>query len=722
MSKRSLVRLLVLTVVLVIPVLLLSVSLFQPTGIARGKSAAIPLSSTMTPEQAQAQELALDDYRVQAYTAGHRSEVFGVRQILADQYTAASAACASADCRQVEIYNYDENAAVTAIVNLDTSEVLDVLYLVGMHPGINKRLADRAMDIALNAPEVIDALGYRPTSGTMSPVPGDLVDSSCAGDHLCAAPSFELGDRTLWAVVDLTDDRLAGINWTPSVPNTPGAAVPFVPEGCPVPGSVNRDGWAMDYETTGTDGLRVYNVTYNGTEVLTSVKNVEWHADYGSSGYRDSTGCGGGGGGFPIYPYGETQINDLYDGLTIIGFEVVQDFRMSSWGNSCNYRYEQHIQFFTDGRFRVVSGAYGKGCGTNSMYRPVTRIDIAVDGDQNDNFDLYDGSAWVPVTTETYRVPYTEVGHGPHHLTAENYSWRVYDDNGMGYNIEQDIGQFPLSRGASPFVYPTLHHPEEGDTDLGVIGACCNDNHVQGPDQFVNGENIESANIVMWYVSQMLTDVTPGNYYCWTITGEPNPETYPCFTGPMFHPFGTEGVAAVAGFTHDAPKFVGEPVQFTNTSTGTLPIDYSWDFGDGSRVEDGNDPSHVYVDHGDYVVTLTASNNWGSSTFTDTVTIYMTATAGTIEASNNGQPVQVGEVVNFSSTANGTGPLTYAWDFGDGATSSDPSPSHAFTAPGTYTVMLTVTNQFGSDTAEIEITVEATATDYYIYLPVMTRP
>jgi hypothetical protein len=36
--------------------------------------------------------------------------------------------------------------------------------------------------------------------------------------------------------------------------------------------------------------------------------------------------------------------------------------------------------------------------------------------------------------------------------------------------------------------------------------------------------------------------------------------------------------------------------------------------------------------------------------------------------------------------------------------------------------MLTVANQFGSDTAEIEITVEATATDYYIYLPVMTRP
>ena len=55
----------------------------QPEGIARGKSAALPLAEGTGPEQELAQNLALADGRVQAHTAGRRSEVFGVRAVLA---------------------------------------------------------------------------------------------------------------------------------------------------------------------------------------------------------------------------------------------------------------------------------------------------------------------------------------------------------------------------------------------------------------------------------------------------------------------------------------------------------------------------------------------------------------------------------------------------------------------------------------------------------------
>jgi hypothetical protein len=85
----------------------------------------------------------------------------------------------------------------------------------------------------------------------------------------------------------------------------------------------------------------------------------------------------------------------------------------------------------------------------------------------------------------------------------------------------------------------TLHHPSQGDSDLGVIGACCYDDHQQGPDIYVNGESIDNSNIVIWYVPQMETDAEDGGdgYYCWTLLtgGEPGP-TYPCFSGPMFVP------------------------------------------------------------------------------------------------------------------------------------------------------------------------------------------
>jgi hypothetical protein len=67
---------------------------------------------------------------------------------------------------------------------------------------------------------------------------------------------------------------------------------------------------------------------------------------------------------------------------------------MSNWGSGCNYRYEQRIHFYNDGRFRVVSGAFGKGCGTIGVYRPVVRIDIAVDGSGNNSFATWDGAEW----------------------------------------------------------------------------------------------------------------------------------------------------------------------------------------------------------------------------------------------------------------------------------------------------------------------------------------
>jgi PKD repeat protein len=59
-----------------------------------------------------------------------------------------------------------------------------------------------------------------------------------------------------------------------------------------------------------------------------------------------------------------------------------------------------------------------------------------------------------------------------------------------------------------------------------------------------------------------------------------------------------------------------------------------------------------------------------------------------------------GETVAFSDES--TGDVTsWAWTFGDGATSTDQNPTHAYAAAGTYTVSLTVTGEGGSNTAQI---------------------
>jgi PKD repeat protein len=70
--------------------------------------------------------------------------------------------------------------------------------------------------------------------------------------------------------------------------------------------------------------------------------------------------------------------------------------------------------------------------------------------------------------------------------------------------------------------------------------------------------------------------------------------------------------------------------------------------------------------------------------------------------------------MNFTSTS--TGSITsYAWKFGDGTTSTSQSPSHVYSAAGSYTVSLTVTGSGGSNTKSaanyINVTTGATPSD-----------
>ena len=51
-------------------------------------------------------------------------------------------------------------------------------------------------------------------------------------------------------------------------------------------------------------------------------------------------------------------------------------------------------------------------------------------------------------------------------------------------------------------------------------------------------------------------------------------------------------------------------------------------------------------------------------------------------------------LVDFTPIPDGT-PLTYAWDFGDGSTSTEEAPSHVYYATGTYTVTLDVVYDTG---------------------------
>ena len=155
-------------------------------------------------------------------------------------------------------------------------------------------------------------------------------------------------------------------------------------------------------------------------------------------------------------------------------------------------------------------------------------------------------------------------------------------------------------------------------------------------------------------------------------------------------------------------------VQFTDLSTGN-PTMWNWDFGDGTIIPASADeevaceggkcpphntlqnPRHTYRVPGTYAVTLTASNQYSSDTVTKTQFVTVSPKAIRADFSADPRSGDAPLTVRFTDLSTGN-PTMWAWDFGDGATDMVASPTHMYTKPGTYSVTLTASNQYTSDT------------------------
>jgi PKD repeat protein len=164
---------------------------------------------------------------------------------------------------------------------------------------------------------------------------------------------------------------------------------------------------------------------------------------------------------------------------------------------------------------------------------------------------------------------------------------------------------------------------------------------------------------------------------------------------------------------------VGETAVFTNTTTGTGPISYTWEFGDGGSSSSAN-PTYLYAEPGTYTVVLTAVNDFETAVITGT---FVVNPLPLVAGFSSNTPITVGGTAVFTNTTTGSGPITYTWDFGDGNTSTDEHPEHVYAAPGAYVVTLTAVNEW--DTAVVTgvfIVNEVEEVGTFIYLPVIFKP
>lgn len=164
----------------------------------------------------------------------------------------------------------------------------------------------------------------------------------------------------------------------------------------------------------------------------------------------------------------------------------------------------------------------------------------------------------------------------------------------------------------------------------------------------------------------------------------------------------------------------------TNKIDGTVPLtvefdasgssytdgsitSYEWDFGNGTAPKLGNAKiSHKYTQIGTFTATVTvisSDNTKASKSVTITVR-EIPLTACFEPAFTTGEA----PLSNIFDPGCSTGTIAgYYWDFGDGNTSTSVKPQHTFNAPGTYPVLLEITdssNTVSTSTVNITVTEE----------------
>jgi PKD repeat protein len=134
---------------------------------------------------------------------------------------------------------------------------------------------------------------------------------------------------------------------------------------------------------------------------------------------------------------------------------------------------------------------------------------------------------------------------------------------------------------------------------------------------------------------------------------------------------------------------------------GRRLVSYDWSFGDGTTGS-GVTVTHRFTQTGTYTVLLTvADDGRGSASTTQTIQVTGTSTAPTAVLTFSPQSPRAGTSVFFNASGSvpGTSAITsYRFNYGDGTLdtiSTVATQSHVFTAAGTYTVRLTVTDALG---------------------------
>jgi PKD repeat protein len=145
-------------------------------------------------------------------------------------------------------------------------------------------------------------------------------------------------------------------------------------------------------------------------------------------------------------------------------------------------------------------------------------------------------------------------------------------------------------------------------------------------------------------------------------------------------------------------------VQFTDASVGS-PTSWAWSFAGGNpATSTSQNPSVIYSAPGNFDVSLSVTNIFGTQTmtWTEAILVGLPPMASFTALHQNG-------VVTFTNSSSNS--TSYNWSFGDGSTSQVANPTHSYTSNGVYTVTLNASNDCGSSVIQQDVQVIILGTD-----------
>ncbi|HCY46328.1 MAG TPA: hypothetical protein DHU89_06555 [Flavobacteriales bacterium] len=134
-------------------------------------------------------------------------------------------------------------------------------------------------------------------------------------------------------------------------------------------------------------------------------------------------------------------------------------------------------------------------------------------------------------------------------------------------------------------------------------------------------------------------------------------------------------------------------IDFNNNSVGASS--YSWDFGDGTPSNIGENTSHIYATPGIYIVTLSVEGDGGCTGIDEATSLVEVLPPPVLEPSFDNIQLGACNELTVDLTNTSIGDIdNYSWDLGDGNASVAENLIHVYNGEGTYTITLTVSENF----------------------------